>query len=170
VRWPDTTQELATNVGRHPNTVGVQLQRLVATGLVERRAAYGQLSRCLARALGGRGDLAAIQATGREIGAELAAEASGRSLPEGLHYALAAFVVAPHWSSSACSACGACCVTARIAMPCSRTRRPFACCIAGSPGALLDRLAPRPADRLRGQGPVSRGCKIERETRSAAPR
>ena len=39
LRRPATTQELAARVGRHPNTVRVQLQRLCDVGLLERRDA-----------------------------------------------------------------------------------------------------------------------------------
>ncbi len=121
LRRPATTQQLAARVGRHPNTVRVQLGRLAAAGLVERRVlrqprgrprdewtvapgaapggrppeAYGQLSRWLARAMKSRGDLPAIEATGREIGAELVADGDGRPLPESLHDALAALGFAP---------------------------------------------------------------------------
>src|SRR5215208_3221356 len=34
---PATTQELAERIGRHPNTVRLQLERLAAAGLLERR-------------------------------------------------------------------------------------------------------------------------------------
>jgi len=121
LRRPGTTQQLAARVGRHPNTVRLQLGRLAAAGLVERRVlrqprgrprdewtvapgaapggrppeAYRQLSRWLARAMNTRGDLPAIEATGREIGAELVADAGGRPLPESLHDALAALGFAP---------------------------------------------------------------------------
>ena len=37
LRRPATTQELAARVGRHPNTVRVQLQRLCDVVLLERR-------------------------------------------------------------------------------------------------------------------------------------
>src|SRR5580765_5811547 len=37
LRRPATTQELASLVGRHPNTVRVQLARLAAAGLLESR-------------------------------------------------------------------------------------------------------------------------------------
>ena len=39
LRRPATTQELAALVGRHPNTVRVQLHRLSDAGLLERRRA-----------------------------------------------------------------------------------------------------------------------------------
>jgi predicted ArsR family transcriptional regulator len=118
---PATTHELSELAGRHHNTVRVQLQRLAAAGLVERRVvpqprgrprdewaiapgaapggrppeAYGQLSRWLARAIAGPGDLAAIEATGREVGHELAGNANGRPPAESLRDALAALGFVP---------------------------------------------------------------------------
>lgn len=118
---PATTQELADRVGRHHNSVRKQLQRLADAGLVERRVApqergrprdawaiaadaspggrppdgHGQLSRWLARAVTGPGDLASIEATGREIGRELAAGANGRPVEESLLDALAALGYVP---------------------------------------------------------------------------
>jgi predicted ArsR family transcriptional regulator len=118
---PATTQELSDLAGRHHNTVRVQLQRLAAAGLLERRVvaqprgrprhmwvvapaaqpggrppeAYGQLSRWLARAIAGAGDLAAIEATGREIGRELAAQGNGRPPAESMLDALAALGFVP---------------------------------------------------------------------------
>ena len=116
-----TTQELAARVGRHHNSVRMQLQRLAAAGLIERRVvaqrrgrprdmwavsadaepggrppdAHAQLSRWLARALAGPGDLTAIEATGREIGYELAAGTNGRPVGESLLDALAALGFMP---------------------------------------------------------------------------
>ncbi len=119
---PATTQELAELVGRHHNTVRVQLQRLAAAGLIERRVvaqkrrgrprdewavspeaepggrppdAHGQLSGWLARAIAAGGDLDSIEDTGREIGRELAAGANGRPVTDSLRDALAALGFAP---------------------------------------------------------------------------
>jgi predicted ArsR family transcriptional regulator len=123
LRRPATTQELAARVGRHPNTVRVQLQRLSDAGLVERRRAaqargrprqewaivasarpaaqhpqaLGQLSQWLARAIGGSGRLEDIEAAGREIGRELAPEHHGRPVVDALQDALAALGFAPGW-------------------------------------------------------------------------
>ncbi len=117
-----TTQELAERVGRHHNSVRMQLQRLAEAGLIERRIvaqqrgrprdmwaispdaapagrppdAHAQLSRWLARAITGPGDLASIEATGREVGRELSAGANGRPLAERLQDSLAALGFAPH--------------------------------------------------------------------------
>jgi predicted ArsR family transcriptional regulator len=121
LRRAASTQELAQRLGRHPNTVRVQLRRLADAGLVERRVyrqargrprdcwavspdaapggrppeAYGQLSRWLTQAVGTRGDLAAIEAIGRRIGRELAPAADHRGLGEALADALAALGFAP---------------------------------------------------------------------------
>src|SRR5215207_2198693 len=87
LRRPATTQELAALVGRHPNTVRVQLGRLAGAGLLDSRTtrqprgrprhewtiapaarpagrspqAYGQLSEWLARAIGRTGRMADIE-------------------------------------------------------------------------------------------------------------
>ena len=118
---PATTQELAERIGRHHNTVRRQLQRLAEAGLVERRViqqargrprdswaviaaampegrppdSHRQLSRWLARALAGRGDLASIEDTGREIGRELVENGNGRPVADSLLDALAALGFVP---------------------------------------------------------------------------
>jgi predicted ArsR family transcriptional regulator len=121
LRRPGTTQELAALVGRHPNTVRVQLQHLADAGLLERRVArrprgrprdewavapqatpagrppqaYGQLSRWLARAAAAGGDFEAIERAGREIGREIAPEPGGRGSAVAMQDALAALGFAP---------------------------------------------------------------------------
>ena len=121
LRRPATTQELAARVARHPNTVRIQLRRLAEAGLLERQVtrqqrgrprdvwaiardaepagrppqAYLQLSRWLARAAGASGDLAAIERAGRDIGRELAPEASARGTGAAMHHALVALGFAP---------------------------------------------------------------------------
>jgi predicted ArsR family transcriptional regulator len=121
LRRPATTQELAALVGRHPNTVRVQLQRLSDAGLLERRRAaqrrgrprqewaiaanarptgqrpqaHMQLSQWLARAIGTTGRLEDIEAAGREIGRELAPQQQGRDVVDALHDALTALGFAP---------------------------------------------------------------------------
>jgi predicted ArsR family transcriptional regulator len=121
LRRPATTHELAALVGRHPNTVRVQLQRLSDAGLVERRSAvqargrprqewaiaasarpagvqpqaHGQLSQWLARAIGRTGRLEDIEAAGREIGREIAPERQGRAVVDALQDALTALGFAP---------------------------------------------------------------------------
>jgi predicted ArsR family transcriptional regulator len=121
LRRPATTPELAAAVGRHPNTVRVQLGRLQEAGLIECRVvrrdrgrprqewviaaeakpagrppeAHGTLGRWLARALGRGGSLADIEAAGREIGHELAPASAGRPLGGAMHDALVAMGFAP---------------------------------------------------------------------------
>jgi predicted ArsR family transcriptional regulator len=121
LRRPATTQELAARVERHPNTVRIHLHRLADAGLLERRVtpqqrgrprdewaiardaqpggrppeAYLQLSRWLTRAAGVSGDIASIERAGREIGRELAPEASARGTAAAMQDALIAFGFAP---------------------------------------------------------------------------
>jgi predicted ArsR family transcriptional regulator len=126
LRRPATTQELATRVGRHPNTVRVQLQRLLDAGLLERRRAaqargrprqvwaiaagalpggqrpqaLGQLSQWLARAAGRSGRLEDVEAAGREIGREIAPEHDERGVADALQDALTALGFAPDRQST----------------------------------------------------------------------
>jgi predicted ArsR family transcriptional regulator len=121
LRRPATTQELAMLVGRHPNTVRVQLQQLADAGLLERRRAaqargrprqvwaiaanarpggqrpqaLGQLSQWLARAAGRTGRLADVEAAGREIGREITPEHDERCVADALQDALTALGFAP---------------------------------------------------------------------------
>lgn len=121
LRRPATTRQLAVLVGRHPNTVRVQLRRMADAGLLEcrRRAqrrgrprhewailssarpagqppqAYGELSRWLARAIGTSEQLPRIEHAGREIGRELAPQAEGRQLPEAMLDVLTSLGFAP---------------------------------------------------------------------------
>jgi predicted ArsR family transcriptional regulator len=121
LRRPATTQELAARVGRHPNTVRVQLQRLSDAGLLERRRAaqargrprqvwaiaanalpggqrpqaLEQLSQWLARAAGRTGRLEDVEAAGREIGREIAPQQHGRAVIDALQDALTALGFAP---------------------------------------------------------------------------
>lgn len=115
LRRPASTQELASAVGRHPNTVRVQLGRLAAAGLLESRTvrqargrprqqwaiaagarpapqAYAQLAEWLARAIERGGRLAELEEDGRAIGRELAPDRAG---PDGMRDALAALGFAP---------------------------------------------------------------------------
>jgi len=117
---PATTQELAARVGRHPNTVRLQLERLAESGLLEQRTvtqargrprhewaiaagarpggeapqAYGRLAEWLARALARPPGLAEIEDVGREAGRELA-PADGRPVGDAMQDALAALGFAP---------------------------------------------------------------------------
>ena len=117
---PATTQELAERVGRHPNTVRLQLERLAESGLLERRTvtqargrprhewaiaagaqpggqapqAHSRLAEWLARALSRPPGLAEVEAVGHEAGRELA-PSDARPVGEAMHDALAALGFAP---------------------------------------------------------------------------
>jgi predicted ArsR family transcriptional regulator len=121
LRRPATTQELAVLVGRHPNTVRVQLRRMADAGLLECRRlaqrrgrprqewailpsarpagqppqAHGELSRWLARAVGTGEALLGIERAGREIGREIAPQAEGRPLAEAMQDVLTSLGFAP---------------------------------------------------------------------------
>jgi predicted ArsR family transcriptional regulator len=117
---PATTQELAERIGRHPNTVRLQLERLAEAGLLERRTvvqargrprhewaiasdarpggeapqAYARLAGWLARALTRPPGLAEIEQVGREAGHELAPP-RGRPVGDAMQDALSALGFAP---------------------------------------------------------------------------
>jgi predicted ArsR family transcriptional regulator len=121
LRRPATTHELAALVGRHPNTVRVQLNRLAEAGLLERRRApqargrprqewaiaprarpagqaphaYEQLSEWLVRAIAKTGQISDIETGGREIGRELAPEHRHHTTTEALHDVFSALGFAP---------------------------------------------------------------------------
>jgi predicted ArsR family transcriptional regulator len=121
LRRPAGTDELAATVGRHPNSVRVQLRRLADAGLLECRTeqrargrprhlwailpdarpggrppdAHAELSRWLARAMRRGHRLADVEAAGREIGRELAPAAGGRDIREAMQDALTALGFAP---------------------------------------------------------------------------
>ena len=115
LRRPAGTQELAERVGLHPNGVRVHLERLRKEGLVARRrtrqargrprdtwsiaedarpggdspSAYADLGRWLARVISPRTtSLRAVEATGREIGRDLAPEDGACSAEEKMHASL----------------------------------------------------------------------------------
>ena len=117
---PATTQELAARIGRHPNTVRLQLERLAEAGLLERRTiaqtrgrprhewviaadarpggeapeGYARLAGWLARALTRPPGLVELEQVGREAGRELASP-RGRAVGEAMQDALAALGFAP---------------------------------------------------------------------------
>lgn len=121
LRRPVGTDELARRLGLHPNGVRVHLERLRASGLIARDrkpqkrgrprdvwtiapgahpggdppTGYGDLGRWLARLLSTRkASLRQAEATGRQIGRELAPQTDGR-IDESLHALLAALGFAP---------------------------------------------------------------------------
>jgi predicted ArsR family transcriptional regulator len=127
LRRSAATEELARAVGRHPNTVRVQLQRLADAGLVERREqrqargrpkhswairpgaraggeppeAHGDLGRWLARAMRHGQDLTLVEDAGREIGRELAPERGAHGVKEAMQDALTALGFAPRSEATA---------------------------------------------------------------------
>lgn len=187
LRRPATTQELAARVERHPNTVRIQLRRLADAGLLERQVtrqqrgrprdewaiardarpagrspqAYLQLSRWLARAAG---DLASIERTGRDIGRELAPEASVGGTAAAMEHALVALGFAPRQEQTAPR-------SVRLTLTncpyreAVRQNQPAVCGLhRGITTGLLDRIDP--GARLAGfvaKDPFAAGCLIELE-------
>ncbi|HEX6460378.1 MAG TPA: helix-turn-helix domain-containing protein [Thermoleophilaceae bacterium] len=127
LKRPAGTVELAEQLGLHPNGVRLHLERMREAGLVERSrprqavgrprdawtiaagarpggrapSAYADLGRWLARAIApGPRRLRDIEATGREIGRELA-PARGGSLRETLETTLASLGFQPHMQPAA---------------------------------------------------------------------
>jgi predicted ArsR family transcriptional regulator len=115
LRRPASTDELADRLGLHRNGVRAHLERLREAGLVTRDrprqrrgrprdmwtvasdarpsgdppTAYADLGRWLARAIApGKTRLRAVEATGREIGRDLAADAGAASGEERMHATL----------------------------------------------------------------------------------
>ena len=122
LRRPAGTEELAERLGLHPNGVRVHLERLRKEGLVARRrarqtrgrprdtwsiaadarprgeppSAYADLGRWLARVISPRTtSLRAVEATGREIGRDLAPKDGASSAEENMHAALIALGFQP---------------------------------------------------------------------------
>ena len=122
LRRPAATDELAHRLGLHPNGIRLHLERLEADGLVlrerERQArgrprdtwsispdaqpggdpptAYADLGRWLVRAISAGGThVRDVEATGRQIGRELAPRANGSSADAQIHGVLVAMGFQP---------------------------------------------------------------------------
>ncbi len=122
LRRPAGTEELAERLDLHPNGVRVHLERLREAGLVARErtrqargrprdmwmiapdarpggdapSGYAELGRWLARVISpGRTSLGRVEATGREIGRELAPAGGDCSAEEKIHAVLASLGFAP---------------------------------------------------------------------------
>jgi predicted ArsR family transcriptional regulator len=122
LRRPAGTAELAQRLALHPNGVRMQLERLRAAGLVVRQrtrqargrprdmwsiapdarpggdppSAYADLGRWLARVVSPRKiEPRAVEATGREIGRDLAPEGDAGSAEQKMHAALVALGFQP---------------------------------------------------------------------------
>src|SRR4051812_16476100 len=125
LRRPAATEELAAQLELHPNGVRTHLERLRQAGLVERErarqrrgrprdmwavapdarpggeppSAYANLGRWLARAIvPGRTSLRSVEATGREIGRELAPATGSGGAEEKMHTTLASLGFQPRRS------------------------------------------------------------------------
>ena len=164
---PAGTVELAEQLGLHPNGVRLHLERLRQDGLLARSSdprprgrprdswriapdaqpggpapgAYGDLGRWLARSLGTSGrSLRSIEASGREIGRELARDRD-TSGTAGFHSALAALGFQPETETAA----GAVRVRLRNCPYCEvvRENQPAVCTLhRGITRGLLDGLMP----------------------------
>src|SRR5690242_19331742 len=115
LRRPVSTDELAQRLALHPNGVRMHLERMREAGLVTRDrprprrgrprdmwmvatdaqpggdppSAYRDLGRWLARAIGpGKGRVRSVEATGRDIGRDLAPDGSGDSAEARMHATL----------------------------------------------------------------------------------
>ncbi|HWK26912.1 MAG TPA: helix-turn-helix domain-containing protein [Solirubrobacter sp.] len=186
---PASTQELAEILDRHPNTVRAQLGRLADAGLLERRTmpqrrgrprdewaiapdarpggrspeAHAQLSVWLTRALAGSSrDLAAVEATGRAIGRELAAEGNGEATSERIQDTLAALGFAPHTEPRGGDAVRI--VLRNCPYRAAAQQDPRVVCTLhrGITAGMLDRLAPtaRLTDFV-ARDPVAAGCLVD---------
>jgi predicted ArsR family transcriptional regulator len=126
LRRPASTAELARLIGRHPNTTRVQLQRLQAAGLIDRRKvpqtlgrprhawavrpdarpggsaprAHADLGRWLARAMRHQQPLDQVEAAGREIGRDLAPAGGAADGRQAMHDVLTAMGFAPRDETS----------------------------------------------------------------------
>jgi predicted ArsR family transcriptional regulator len=189
LRRPATTEELARQVRRHPNSARAQLRRLADAGLLECRIerqkrgrpkhlwailptarpggdapqAHSDLSRWLTRAIRPREQLAELEAAGREIGRDLAPEAHGRSLRDAMQDALTALGFAPH-AEPAGEEEGLRYVLGNCPYRHAVAENPHVVCTLhrGITQGLLDRLHPQ--SRLTGfvaRDPFAAGCLIE---------
>jgi predicted ArsR family transcriptional regulator len=184
-----STDELAERLALHPNGVRAHLERLRQAGLVARERtrrprgrprdtwtvapgarpggeppmAYADLGRWLARAIPpGTGRLRAVEATGREIGRELAPEDGAGSAEATLHAALAALGFQPEREIDPAGT-----LTYRLCncpyRDAVRENQAVVCTLhRGMTQGLLDALAP--TTRLAGfvpREPYTAGCLIE---------
>jgi predicted ArsR family transcriptional regulator len=123
--------------------------------------ALADLGRWLTRALSRGDQLAQVEATGREIGRELAADAADRALAGGLHDALSALGFAPRTERTA------------TGLRCELRNCPYREAVAENPAVvctlhrgltrgLLDRLAPTAQlTSFVARDPFAAGCVVE---------
>ena len=188
LRAPATTRDLANEVGRHPNTTRVQLQRLADAGLIECRTeprargrprhtwailpgarpggaapeAHADLSRWLARALRDGHALSDVEAAGREIGRGLAPERGAGGVRQAMLDALTALGFAPR--SEATDTDGLRYVLCNCPYRYAVAENPPVVCTLhrGITRGLLDRLAPqRSLTAFVPKDPFTAGCLVE---------
>jgi predicted ArsR family transcriptional regulator len=189
LRRPAGTEELAERVELHPNGVRLQLERLREAGLVTRErvrqprgrprdmwaiasdatpggdppTAYADLGRWLARLLSPRRiSLRTVEASGREIGRDLAPAGGASNAEETMHATLASLGFQPQREVDTAGE-----LTYRLCncpyREAVRENQPFVCTLhRGITRGLLDELAPK--TRLTGfvpRDPDTAGCLIE---------
>lgn len=189
LRRPAGTEELAASLGLHPNGVRLHLERLRATGLVERvrtrqprgrprdmwsldpaarasiqpQQAYADLGRWLARAISpGRNSLRAVEATGRDAGRAMVQDAAEGTAEERMHAKLASMGFAPTRQIEASGALTyeLCNCPYRDVV---RENQAVVCTLhRGITRGLLDALAPATKlDAFVARDPAAAGCRIE---------
>ena len=189
LRRPASTDELASRVELHPNGVRTHLERLREAGLVTRErprqargrprdmwlvapgarpggeppSAYANLGRWLARAIvPGRTSLRRVEATGREIGRELAPETGAGDAEEKMYATLSSLGFQPRRAldDQGTLTYTLCNCPYRDAV---RANQPVVCALhRGLTRGLLDVMAPE--TKLTGfvpQDPNEAGCLIE---------
>jgi predicted ArsR family transcriptional regulator len=189
LRRPASTEELAEDLGLHPNGVRVHLDRLREAGLVTRErprhgrgrprdmwmvapdarpggdppSAYADLGRWLARTIApGKTRLRAVEAAGREIGRDLASQGDTLSAEEKMHAALISLGFQPEREIDSTGT-----LTYRLCncpyRDVVRESQPVVCTLhRGMTRGLLDVIAPK--TRLAGfvpRDPDAAGCLIE---------
>jgi predicted ArsR family transcriptional regulator len=189
LRRPASTEELAEDLGLHPNGVRVHLDRLREAGLVTRErprhgrgrprdmwmvapdarpggdppSAYADLGRWLARTIApGKTRLRAVEAAGREIGRDLASQGDTLSAEEKMHAALISLGFQPEREIDSTGT-----LTYRLCncpyRDVVRESQPVVCTLhRGMTRGLLDAIAPK--TRLAGfvpRDPDAAGCLIE---------
>lgn len=189
LRRPAGTEELAGALSLHPNGVRVHLERLREAGLVARErtrqargrprdmwliapdaapggdppSAYADLGRWLARAISpGRTSLRAVEATGRDIGRDLAPQGGPRSAEAKMHASLVSLGFQPKREAHASGA-----LTYRLGncpyRDAVRESQEVVCTLhRGMTRGLLESLAPE--TKLAGfvpRDPYEAGCLVE---------
>ncbi len=191
LRRPAGTEELADRLELHPNGVRIHLERLRSEGLVERErirqprgrprdmwtiapdarpggaapSGYEQLSRWLVRTISsGRATARSVEATGREIGRELAPAGKSGAAEQTMHAVLASLGFQPRREPS--PPAGMTYHLCNCPYRDAASERPEVVCglHRGMTRGLLDVIAP--TTKLAAfvpNNPVNAGCRIELE-------